>query len=51
MTILYSAAIYITSHINIHLTKIPTLKIITCSAVILDADWSIGVSPGAVHTF
>ena len=24
--------------------------LITCSAVIPDADWSIGVRPGAVHT-
>ena len=25
-------------------------QVITFSAVILDADWSIGVRPGAVHT-
>ena len=27
------------------------LSLITCSAVIVDVDWSIGVRPGAVHTF
>ena len=25
-------------------------QVITCSAVKLDANWSIGVRPGAVHT-
>ena len=32
---------------------IPTsivILLITCSAVILNADWLIGVRPGAVHT-
>ena len=26
------------------------LLVITCSAVILYADWSIGIRPGSVHT-
>ena len=31
-------------------TEMSYLYIITCSAVVLYADWSIGVRPGAVHT-
>ena len=38
--------LFYTKMLSVHLVNI----IITCSAVILYADWSISVRPGAVHT-
>ena len=40
--IMQHGCMYVCMHVRIYI-------FITCSAVILDADWSIGVRSGAVH--